>query len=75
MPVGSVSGNPLSLTDLTATFADLVDAAVPDDAEDSFSVLPALLGQGPGDPSRPAMVFDTGGQHATTGHFAIRRDN
>ena len=28
-----------------------------------------------GDPSRPAMVFDTGGHRAPTGHFAIRRDN
>jgi arylsulfatase A len=75
VPVGAVSDEPLSLTDLIATFADLVGGAVPDDAEDSFSVLPALLGQGPGDPSRPAMVFDTGGHRATTGHFAIRRGN
>ncbi len=65
---GSTSGAIVCLSDLMATCADLLGAALPDDAgEDSFSILPALLGEKRDAPIRPATVH-----HSIYGAFAIR---
>ncbi len=73
---GAVSDELICLTDLMATLADLTGEPMPDGAgEDSFSVLPALLGRGGCIPSRPAMISDTGGHRCELGDFAIRRHN
>ena len=73
VPSGAVSDEPFSLTDMMATFADLTGYELPYQAgEDSFNVLPAFLGQGVGDPGRPAMIHDTGGFSAKVGDFAVR---
>lgn len=68
---GQRSEVPISLTDMVATFADLLDYDLPDHAaEDSFSVLPALFGEEPGARDRPALIADT-----SRGDFSIRRGN
>jgi arylsulfatase A-like enzyme len=73
VPAGGVCDEPICLTDLMATFADLTGAPMPEGAgEDSFSVAPALLGRGRCE-ARPAMIADTGGYSAKVGDFAIRR--
>jgi arylsulfatase A len=73
IPAGSVSAELLCLTDLMATFAALTGTSLPADAgEDSHNVLPALVGQGIGDPGRAALVTDTGPRRAGAGDFAIR---
>jgi arylsulfatase A-like enzyme len=70
---GSVCDEPLCLTDMMATLADLTGAPMPEGAgEDSFSVAPALLGRGRCE-ARPAMIADTGGYSAKVADFAIRR--
>ncbi len=70
---GTTSDETISLTDLMATFAELTGFEMPEEAaEDSFSVLPALLGTGASAP-RPAMVNDTGGHTCEVGDFALRR--
>jgi hypothetical protein len=51
-----------------ASVAQLVGHKLPDDAaEDSFSLLPALLGTSPAGPVREAIVH-----HSSDGTFAIR---
>ena len=73
VPEGTQSDEPLSLTDMMATFASLTGYELPYDAgEDSFDVLPPILGTGVGDPGRPAMVHDTGGYSSQVGDFAVR---
>jgi arylsulfatase A-like enzyme len=68
VPPGSVCDRTVSLVDLFATCAQLVDASVPDDAgEDSFSLLPVLLGEKDA-PPRPAVVM-----HSNDGFFAIKQ--
>ncbi len=65
---GSTSDQTLCLTDLTATAADILDIALPANAaEDSVSMLPALLGEDDG-PLREATVH-----HSVDGTFAIRQ--
>ena len=65
IPVGVKSDVPLSLVDLLATSAAIVDARMPAGAgEDSFNMLPALLGD---DPERGPIVHHSGG-----GAFALR---
>ena len=67
---GSTSVQLASLTDLMATFAAIVGTALPiDAAEDSFNLLPALLGQADA-PLRPYLL-----QQAFGGarHLSIRR--
>ena len=65
---GSRSDQTICLTDLMATCADLLGAALPDDAgEDSVSLLPAFLGRATG-PLREATVH-----HSINGSFAIRQ--
>ncbi|MCA9135567.1 MAG: arylsulfatase [Planctomycetales bacterium] len=70
---GSTSSQLTSLTDVMATVAEIVGATLPDDAaEDSFSMLPALLGHDDGDPIRPYLLQQGfGGQK----YLAIRRGN
>jgi arylsulfatase A-like enzyme len=66
---GTVSGEIVCLTDLMATCADIVHARLPDNAgEDSYSILPALLGRKPARPIREATVL-----HSAQGQFAIRQ--
>ncbi|MEM7310593.1 MAG: arylsulfatase [Planctomycetota bacterium] len=56
---GSVSEQPVSLTDLFATCAAIVGAELPNDAaEDSFNLLPALTGEAEG-PLRPYLLSQT----------------
>ncbi|MCD6340234.1 MAG: arylsulfatase [Verrucomicrobia bacterium] len=64
---GARASATVCLTDLFATFADLLDATVPDGAaEDSFSFLPYLEGRPPRAP-RPPVIHHSGG-----GMFAVR---
>jgi arylsulfatase A-like enzyme len=68
---GSTSGEVVSLVDFMATVAAILGAKLPDTAgEDSYNILPALLGQPRDKPIREATV-----QHSASGHFAIRKDN
>lgn len=69
IPAGAVSDAVLSQTDLLATLAAAVGTEVPDGAgEDSYNLLPALLGEAPATPSRDAIVH-----HSLDGMFAIRQ--
>ncbi|MBN1342099.1 MAG: arylsulfatase [Phycisphaerae bacterium] len=66
---GATSIQTICLTDLMATCAAVVGAELPEDAgEDSFSLLPALLGEDGGKPIREAVVH-----HSISGMFAIRQ--
>ena len=54
---GSTSDELTSLTDVFATVAEIIGAEVPKDAaEDSFSMLPAMLGQANDEPIRPYLL-------------------
>jgi arylsulfatase A len=65
---GSVCDRTVSLVDLFATCADLLKAEIPDKAgEDSFSLLPLLLGKADA-PVRSAVVM-----HSNDGFFAIKQ--
>jgi len=65
---GARSDVPISLTDMMATFADYFDYALPEDAaEDSYSVLSALLGPKESIEERPALIADN-----SFGDFSIR---
>ena len=65
---GTANAEPLCLTDLLATGAELVGAPLPiDAAEDSFSLLPLLLGKERETP-RAAVVH-----HSGNGTFAVRQ--
>jgi arylsulfatase A-like enzyme len=66
----TTSDETISLVDLFATIAAVVGKSLPSDeegAEDSFNVLPALLGQSLSGPLRPSMIV-----HSVDGNFAIR---
>ncbi len=66
---GSSSNETISLTDLLATCAGIVDAKLPNDAgEDSYNILPALLGEPIDEPIREATVSQAG-----DGSFTIRQ--
>lgn len=66
---GSVSEQLVCLSDFMATCAAIVGEALPNDAaEDSFDILPALLGADT--PVRPDLIH-----HSVTGAFSIRRDD
>lgn len=66
---------PISLTDMMATFAELIGFDLPNNAaEDSISVLSAITGEGVL-PERPCLIADTGWHVAEKGHFSIRRGN
>lgn len=65
---GSTSDQIVSLVDLMATCADILNVKIPENAgEDSVSILPALLGTAK-TPLREAVVF-----HSENGSFAIRQ--
>ena len=66
---GSSSDETVCLADLLATVADIVGATTPEDAgEDSYSILPVLLGKSFESPPREATVH-----HSLNGMFAIRQ--
>jgi arylsulfatase A-like enzyme len=66
---GTVCDELICLTDLLATSAAIVGAELPDNAgEDSYNILPALLGQKRAGPIREAVVH-----HSSRGMFAIRQ--
>ena len=70
IPAGTISDRTICHTDLMATCAELLKTPLPDNAgEDSFSFLPALLGQ-LDTTNRPTIV-----NHSSTGRFAIRVGN
>ena len=57
---GTTTGQTLCLTDLLATAAAITGAKLPDDAaEDSFNLLPALLGKDEGKPIREYTLHQT----------------
>lgn len=66
---GSVSGETICLADLIATSAAIVGAELPDNAgEDSYSILPALLGEEYEGSIRDGIVH-----HSVDGMFSIRQ--
>jgi arylsulfatase A len=66
---GSTSSEVICLTDLMATAASLVAAKLPADAaEDSFDLLPVLLGKKLNGPLRPATIHQ-----AADGTLAVRQ--
>ena len=66
---GSSSDELICLTDLLATCAAIVGTKLPDDAgQDSYNILPALLGRKMDTPIREAVVH-----HSGSGMFAIRQ--
>jgi len=66
---GSISNETICLTDLMATFAAIIDEKLPDNAgEDSYNILPALMGEKLDHPIREAIVH-----HSGAGVFAIRQ--
>jgi len=68
IPANTVSDEPVELTDMLATVAAMVGEKLPADAgEDSYDILPAMLGQN-GEPIREALVH-----HSLRGMFAIRQ--
>jgi len=71
VPPGQTSDQITSLTDVMATIAEVVDADIPDDAaEDSFSMLPAMLAEDHGKAIRPYILQQGfGGKR----YLAIRR--
>ncbi|MCF7854630.1 MAG: arylsulfatase [Candidatus Pacebacteria bacterium] len=71
IPAGSVSDEIICLTDLMRTCAAIVDDRLPANAgEDSFNILPALVGDDYERPLRPGTVL-----HSINGSFAIREGN
>jgi arylsulfatase A-like enzyme len=69
IPAGAVSGETTCHADLMATVAALLDAKLPDNAgEDSYNILPVLLGQKLDKPAREATVH-----HSGSGQLAIRK--
>ena len=71
IPKGETSDELICLTDLMATCAAIVDAQLPKNAgEDSYNILPALLGKEINKPIREAIVH-----HSLSGMFSIRQGN
>ncbi|MFO8007853.1 MAG: arylsulfatase [Candidatus Brocadiia bacterium] len=69
VPAGASCDQTVCLGDLTATAADLLGVGLPEDAaEDSYSILPALLGDESAGPIREATVH-----HSWDGCFSLRR--
>ncbi len=70
VPAGTISDELVCLTDLLATCAAIVGTELPDNAgEDSFNILPVLLGQKLAKPIREAIVH-----HSGSGMFSIRQE-
>ena len=71
VPAGAACDQTINLVDMLATIAALAGETLPPAvkaAEDSRSILPALLGQAPGKPLRTDMIV-----HSADGVFAIRQ--
>jgi len=69
IPAGVTSDELICLTDLLATCAAIVGAELPGDAgEDSYNILPALLGRKLDEPIREAVIH-----HSASGMFAVRQ--
>lgn len=69
IPAGSESDEVICLTDMMATYAAILDVKLPEDAgEDSYNILPVLLGKKRDAPVREATVFQSSG-----GVLAIRQ--
>ncbi|MEO5999513.1 MAG: arylsulfatase [Chitinophagaceae bacterium] len=67
---GTQNSDVISLTDFMATCSAIINVPLPADAaEDSFSLLPDLLGKAT-KPARPAIVF-----HSIDGNFSIQEGN
>jgi arylsulfatase A-like enzyme len=67
---GTVCDETINLVDIYATLAAVIDQPLrldEDVAEDSFNVLPAMLGTPHQEPLRPSMIV-----HSPNGNFAIR---
>ena len=68
---GSESDEIISLTDFIATVAGVIGVDLPSNAaEDSYNILPALLGEELEKPIRPAVVYS-----GSNGVLAIRKGN
>ena len=66
---GTSSDQTICLTDFTRTAATIVDAQLTDnEAEDSYNILPLLLGEDNGNPIREATVH-----HSINGSYSIRQ--
>jgi len=66
---GSINDEVISLTDMLATFAALIETGLSkNEGEDSFNILPVLLGEGKSNSASQARIFHSGG-----GIFAIRQ--
>lgn len=68
---GTVTDETMNLVDIYATLAAVIDQPLrPDEdvGEDSFNVLPAMLGTPYEEPLRPSMIV-----HSPNGNYAIRR--
>jgi arylsulfatase A-like enzyme len=71
VPAGTVCDEPVSLTDLVATVAAIVGEKLPpasNAAEDSYDILPALLGEKHAGPLRDSMIL-----HSAEGVYAVRQ--
>lgn len=69
IPPGSTAKETICLTDIFATCAAVVGQHLPNHAaEDSYNLLPVLLGQKRAGPVRPDIVY-----HSVTGMFGIRQ--
>lgn len=65
----AVTNEIICTTDLLATCAAIVGDSIPDNAgEDSYNILPVMLGDKSGDPVREATVH-----HSCNGFFSIRK--
>lgn len=68
---GIKTNEPICLTDMMASFADLFDYKLPDNAgEDSYSIQPVLFNEKLEKPLRGPIVY-----HTIDGRFAIRKNN
>jgi len=66
---GTTNDEVISLSDMFATFTALTKTGVSEnEGEDSFNILPALLGEGDSESASEARIFHSGG-----GIFAIRQ--
>ena len=71
VPAGTACGDMVSLADLLATTAAIVDHPLPpagQAAEDGYNILPAILGETDAPPARQDLIV-----HSADGVFAIRK--
>ena len=67
----SITDETVCMTDFMATFANMLDVELPDNAgEDSYNILPVILGQQYETPLRESTVH-----HSGEGAFAVRKDD